>query len=141
MWNLTTNSNPFSQLRNLQREMNDLFSGFSFERNTFPRVNIYDNGNTVKAIAEMPGLNKDEVHINVLGNHLSIEAEKKENFEVDGSQLHRKEIYSGKFIRSFNLPYEINSEHVKANLKNGVLEIILPRSEQSKPRKISISAE
>ena len=141
MWNLTSYNNPFSQLRTLQKEMNDLFSDTPYERNSFPRVNIYDNGNEIRILAEMPGLTKDEIHINVLGNNLAIEAEKKEFSDCNEVQIHRKEIYSGKFIRSFNLPYEIDSEQVKANLKNGVLEICLTRAEQSKPRKISVSAE
>ncbi len=141
MWNLTSDNSAFSQLRNLQREMNDLFSGISFERNSFPKVNIYDNGNEIQVIAQMPGLAQDEIHINLLGNNLTIEAEKKDDHKNDEVQIHRKEIYAGKFIRTFNLPYEINSEAVKASLKNGILKIQLPRAEQSKPKKISVHAE
>lgn len=141
MWDLTNYHNPFSQLRNLQREMNDFFSSIPFERSSFPKVNIYNNGDEIKVLAELPGLAKDEININVLGNNLAIEAEKKESFDNNKAQIHRKEIYSGKFIRSFNLPYEIDQEQVKAKLKNGILEIFLPRAEENKPRKISVSAE
>lgn len=142
MWNLTTNNSPFYQLRNLQKEMNDLFtSGLSLDRSSFPRVNIYEDGNGIKIFAEMPGLSKEDININLLGNQLAIEAEKKQVYEDKDYQIHRSEIDSGKFIRSFNLPYEVNSNCVEAKLRNGILELVLPRAEQSKPKKISVSVE
>jgi HSP20 family protein len=140
MWNLTANS-PFSQLRNLQKEINDLFGGFSHEGYSFPRVNVQYNGNEIRFLTEAPGLIKDDISINVIGNQLSIEVEKKEPEYQDEVKLHRREINYGKFIRSFDLPYEVNPDKVKAKLKNGILEIELPRAEQSKPKKISILAE
>lgn len=138
MWNLTSNNSPFYQLRNFQKEMNDLFTT---GRSSFPRVNIYEDGNGIKILAEMPGLSKEHININVLGNQLAIEAEKKQLYEDEDCQIHRSEIDSGKFIRSFNLPYEVNSDHVEAKLSNGILELVLPRAEQSKPKKISVSVE
>lgn len=140
MWNLTTN-NPFSNLRNLQSEMNDLFGGFLINRHSFPKVNVYDLGDEIKLLAEMPGVSKDDININAVGNQLAIEVEKKSIDCSTDMQYHRKETEEGKFIRSFNLPYEINQEKITAKLKNGVLEIVLHRTEQSKPKKITVNAE
>jgi len=140
MWNLATN-NPFLQLRNLQKEINDLLGGISSGGLSFPRVNISYNGNQVKISAELPGLNKENININVIGDQLSLEIEKKMPDYGSEVQIHRREINYGKFMRSFDLPYEVNPDEVKAKLKNGILEIDLPRAEQSKPKKISVISE
>lgn len=142
MWSLARNISPFDELRRLQREMDSLLNGYTKEYSDYPAVNIWSNDNEVILQAEVPGLNANDINLTVSGDGVSIEGERQtEEEETENLGFHRRERGSGKFIRSFRLPYEVDSEKVEAKYENGILNVFMPKSEQAKPKKISVSAE
>ena len=129
-------------INRLQREMNRLFENFSANAyEAYPPMNIWSNDSEVIINAELPGVDPAEIDISVQGAQLTIQGQRKLNEMAEGAISHRRERGGGRFVRTIRLPYEADESKVKASYKNGVLAITVPRSEQSKPKKISISAE
>ena len=89
--------------------------------------------------AELPGLSKEDVKINIADDILTISGEKKQREKVEGNTYHRIERTYGKFQRNFSLPTHIQGDKVKAGFKDGVLTVTLPKKEEVKPKEISIS--
>jgi len=106
-----------------------------------PAVDIFDTDNAIVIKAELPGIKKDNVSIDVKGNVLTIKGERSFDKEIKEENYYRKERSFGKFQRSFTLPEAVNPEAIKANFKNGVLEIEVPKPEEKKPKQISINVE
>lgn len=140
---------PLRDLVGMQSEMNRLFDDF-FTRSSenvdqpnvwSPMVDISESNNEVLVIAELPGLQKEDVKINLQDNVLSLEGEKTQETEEKGKCFHRLERGYGKFERSFVLPTAVKSDKVKASFKDGVLEIKLPKADEAKPRQIDISVQ
>ncbi len=140
MWKIKS-YNPFEELNSLQEEMNRLFNDYGVRYSKFPAVNIYSTNEEVILTAEIPGLNKEDLNISVHDNNITIEGERKEPKQKADTTFHRKERGLGKFIRSFRLPYEVDSEKTKAKYQDGILTVTLPRLEATKPRKISVVTE
>lgn len=96
-----------------------------------------DDGYVVKA--EMPGVKKEDIHVNVEGSQVTILGEvKRESEQKEGEQVIRSERYYGKVARSFSLPQDIEEAKVTAEYRDGVLELVLPRREKSAQRKIEV---
>ena len=90
-------------------------------------------------MAEVPGMLKEEIKINISENTLTIKGEKKEEKKEDDHNYHRVERRYGTFQRSFTLPTQIRGNKVKATYKDGVLTITLPKKEEVKPKEIPIT--
>lgn len=108
----------------------------------YPLVNIREDAENYYIDALAPGVDPAELDISVTGDQISISGEKK-NYpdDVDPDRIHRNERAAGKFIRTVTLGAEINSDGVKAVFKNGILEMTLPKTEEAKPKKISVNVE
>ena len=106
-----------------------------------PAVDIFDTDNAMVIKAELPGIKKDDVSIDVKGDVLIIKGERFFDKEIKEEDYYRKERSFGKFQRSFTLPDAVNPEAIKANFKNGVLEIEVPKPEGKKPKQININVE
>ncbi len=138
---------PFDQLEGLQREMNRLFN-FSlgrfpetnsiFNGNWAPALDVYDNKDRFVIKAELPGLTRDEIDVSLEDNILTIKGEKKKNSEVKEEHYLRSERFYGSFQRSIGLPAGADAGKAKATFKDGVLELVLPKKEEAKPRQIKI---
>ena len=128
---------PFNELFSLQRSMNRLFDDYAYREEQFPAVNVWSNEENAKVTAEIPGLDSKDISLKVVNNQLTIEAKRKEE-AVEGV-FHRRERGYGEFSRIITLPYPIEGENVSASYKHGILEITLPRKEETKPKKIEIS--
>ena len=133
----------FDRLRN---EINRIFDDDWFggrgllDRNFAPRMDIEDSGEEVLVTAELPGVDIKNVDVSVSGNVLTVRGEKKDEHEDrDGGYYHR-ERWSGSFQRSLTLPDAIDSEKVKAEMKNGILRISFPKREEVKPKQISVKS-
>ncbi len=131
---------PFADVRRLQSDMNRLFSGYATTGEAFPALNIYSNEEGVIVRAELPGMNTADIDITVKGRHLTLKGDRKPDELAEGVACHRAERSSGSFTRTIELPFEADSEKVTARYELGVLEISLPRTEQSKAKKIAIQA-
>ncbi len=127
----------FQQALDSLRASNWLDSSLS-SSGAYPPLNVFRKGDDVVIIAEVPGLRKDDLNIEVRGRTIRIAGTKTINYGEKGS-LHRAERSSGGFDRSITLPVEIDAEGVKAEYRDGVLALFLPRAEHDKPRTIRVS--
>ncbi len=139
-WNNDRAWSPFAELRSLQREMNRLFDGYEggTSMSRFPALNVWGNSENVIVTAELPGLEADDLDINVVNNQLTIKGERKAEKPAENAVCHRSERETGKFVRTVRLPYAIENDKVTAKYENGVLTITLPRHEATKPKRIEI---
>lgn len=129
---------PFREMNNLQRAANELFSGFPRRQGiTYPPIELVDKDDTLTVIAEVPGLNKEELELTVLGDTLTIAGEKKLPAEENATYI-RHERPHGKFRRLIDLPYSVDHEKISASYKDGILTIGLLKAEEAKPRQIEV---
>ncbi len=138
-WSWT--QDPLVDLYSLQREMNRLFSGYSEAADRFPALNLWSKEDEAVVAAELPGVDPKDVDLSVIGQSLTIQGERKAEPGVDDSAYHRQERVTGSFARTVRLPFEVESDQVKARYENGVLRVTLPRKESTKPRRIAITAD
>jgi len=135
----------WNEMDRLQREMNLLSSMFSPQRQvstqSFPAINIWSNEENAVATVEIPGVKIDDLEIMITGETLSLKGSRAQNTLAPDAVSHRQERGCGQFMRSIKLPFPVESEKVVANLKNGVLQVRLPRASADKPRKITISTQ
>jgi len=103
-----------------------------------PIVDVKETEEALHFMVELPGLKKEDVEITLENNVLSIAGERKFEKEAKGETYHRLERTYGAFSRSFTLPTNVRTDKVEAAFNDGVLNIHLPKMEESKPRKISI---
>ncbi len=103
-----------------------------------PSVDVYEKSDKYVINAEIPGLSKEEIKIDVKDGALTISGEKKYEEKKEDENYIRVERRYGKFERRFNLPENVNVESVSANYKNGVLEVSLPKKEEAKPKQIDV---
>ena len=107
-------------------------------RRFLPAVDIRETGDLLTLAAELPGLNREDVHITLENNVLTISGERKFEKDAKKENYHRIERSYGTFSRSFTLPANVKTDKVEAIFKDGVLMISLPKVDEAKPRKIEI---
>lgn len=105
----------------------------------FPAFNVWSNEDGAMVTSELPGVSMSDLDITVQGKSISVKGSRKADIDEQARYL-RRERPEGEFTRSIDLPYMIDASKVEAKMANGVLEISLPRAENDKPRKISVSA-
>jgi HSP20 family protein len=135
---------PYRNLISLPDEIDRFFNGFGLDLNVSdsvwsPDVDISETENQYEVNAEIPGLKKEDIKLSVEDNVLTLSGERKVEKETDKKNYHRVERAYGKFERSFRLPKEVDAENIKANYKNGVLTVQLPKTEAVKPKEIAVS--
>ncbi len=107
-------------------------------RNFVPAVDVKSGNEALTFVFELPGLNRENVEITVENNVLTVAGERKFEVEVNGETYHRIERGFGSFSRSFTLPTGIRTDKVDASFQEGILTVVLPKEEETKPRKITI---
>ncbi len=118
---------------------NQPFNGGSLlDPRSFPAVNVWEDGDSLYAEAELPGVDPKEIEIEVVGNVLTLRGEKKHQREEGGKGFHCIERSYGAFNRSIELPTSVDSDKVSAAFKNGVLTVTLPKHPESKPKRITV---
>lgn len=103
-------------------------------------VDLWETKDAYHLRADLPGLTPDDIEINVTGDTLMLSGEQKPASDVTGEGWLRQERRTGKFQRAFTLPVQIDSNGVTATFTNGVLELVLPKSEAVKPKTVKITA-
>ena len=106
-----------------------------------PAIDMYQTDNEVVVKAALPGMKADEVQINVTGDILTLKGELKHEEEKKDRSWHVREHRWGAFERSITLPTGVISDKAKADFENGILTITLPKSEELKPRTITVKAK
>lgn len=137
----------FGAMNLLHSRMNRLFTDFDRSYGTeagwrvfegTPKTNMYDLGDKLQIVAELPGIAKEDLNVRIQGNYLELSGSRKSD-APEGYKAHRIERGSKTFTRSFTLPVDVDSERVEAVLKDGVLTMNLPKVEAAKPKQITIS--
>jgi HSP20 family protein len=140
----TTTLAPMREFARMQDRMRRLFDEpftLSFPSEpvgVMPAVDIAENEGNVLVTAELPGMKKDDVDVDLSEGILTISGEKKEETEREQQDMHIVERTYGSFRRSFTLPCAVDEENVKAEFADGVLRVTLPRVEKPKGKKIQI---
>ena len=133
---------PFRMMTDLHREMDRLFGNFGFgslmDRGWSPQIEMYERDNKLIVSADLPGLDKNDVKVEINDNVLTIEGERKNERRDEQSGWNERSY--GRFVRTIALPEGIHGENANAAFKNGVLEITLdaPRQAQSRGRRIEV---
>jgi HSP20 family protein len=125
----------------ISRLLNDAFTPYSAAEGVgawLPPVDIVEETDRLVLRAELPGVRVDDIDIKVENGTLILRGEKKQEKEIDTESAHRLERYYGTFTRSFVLPVTIAADTIQARYKDGVLEVVLPKADEAKPRKIKI---
>jgi HSP20 family protein len=104
-----------------------------------PVVDFYEEKDDLVVKAELPGMEKEDIEVNVTDHSLTIKGEKKKEEEVEEENYYRSERSFGSFRRSLELPSDVQAEKAKASFKNGILEVRLPKSEVAKPKEIKVA--
>lgn len=136
---------PFATLRSEIERIFDEFFGPSPTETAMevwaPAVDIEETDNEYIIRAELPGMKKEDIKINLQDNTLVISGERKRSFEEKGRTYHRVEMAYGRFERVIPLPAEVDVNKVKATYKDGILTVTLPKKEEAKPKEIEIEVK
>jgi len=107
----------------------------------YPLVNVADDGENFYVEALAPGVDPDQLEITVVQNRLTIAGEKQGAGEVAAERVHRVERAAGRFLRTVDLPVEVEADRVEAQYKNGLLKLTLPRAAASRPRRVTVQTQ
>lgn len=139
--------NPWNDVWNPVNRFNRIF-GSTFAPSTTtnenrecvwrPVVDIYEEENGIALKAELPGIEKKDISIDVKDRVLTLKGERAAENETEGKNYYRRERPYGEFQRVFTLPEGVNADDIKADFKDGVLEVHIPKAEVEAPRKITI---
>ena len=143
---------PFEDMARLQREVNRLFEDGSRSsgrggaelasaRTWAPAVDIFEDREEIVVKAELPGLRQEDIDIELTGDTLTLKGERKFEDAPRKDNYVRVERAYGQFQRSFTIGVPVRHDGVKASYKDGILEIRLPKSEETKPKKVQVTAE
>ena len=140
--------NPMRDVFSMRHQMNHLLNDvfrpvvLGDERlsiwSRYPTVDIYDNDESIVITAELPGIDKEDMVIDVKDGVLTLKGERFFDNEVKKEKYYCRERAFGKFERIFRLPAEVDPEKISADYKNGILKINIPKPEEQKPKQITV---
>jgi len=145
------NWNLIREMDHLRKEMDELFRGAGFGpmletaflpgvgTRRYPRINVREDADNFYLDALLPGVDAANLEMNVVGSALTLSGERVGSDDNHGRTWHRRERGAGKFLRTIELPMEIDAGKVKAEYQDGVLHVTLPKAEAAKPKRIAIS--
>jgi HSP20 family protein len=148
---------PFMDLSRWERDMERMMEDF-FGRRTrpwwperwfrteemelaAPAVDLYEEKDDIVVKAELPGMDKDNIEVNLTDHTLTIKGEKKKEEEVKEENYYRSERSYGSFLRTLELPKGVHTDKVKASFKNGILEVRLPKTEEAKAKEVKVKVD
>lgn len=106
-----------------------------------PSVDIYEENGDVVLKAELPGIKKEDIEVNLNDHLVTVSAVKKKEEKVEDKNFYRQERFYGSFTRSFEIPSEVKADEVKAKFQDGVLEVRLPKTEEAKKKSQKVAIE
>ena len=108
---------------------------------TTPSVDLYEEKDDIVVKVELPGMEKDNIEVNLTDDRLTIKGEKKKEEEIKKENYYRSERSYGSFIRTLELPRDVQADKIKAVFKNGVLEVRLPKTEEAKKKETKVKID
>ena len=140
--------NPMKEMFSLSDRMNKMFDGFFYPTTRDnewmsmwdwnPAVDIYDKDDHIVIKAEIPGVDKKDITVDIKDRVLTLKGERSSDNEEKKDNFYRRERTFGKFERSFSLPAQVDLDKVKADYKDGILKIEIPKPEGQKPKEVTI---
>jgi len=140
--------NPMRDMFGMNHRMNRLMNDFFLPAQTVnregtlwdwnPKVDIYDEEDQIVLKAELPGVDKEHIEVDVKDKVLTVKGERSLDNEIKEDSYYRRERSFGKFERSFTLPMNVNIGDIKAAYKDGLLKVEIPKPVDSKPRQITV---
>jgi HSP20 family protein len=127
----------FGRLSSLQDELDRLFE--SPLKAWIPALDVHEDKDNFFVRTELPGLKREDIEVSLHDGALLISGERKAEEKLEGVEIHRQERYYGKFQRALTLPTPVAADKIKAQYKDGVLTVTLPKVEEAKPKQIDIS--
>ena len=139
---ITAFADPFDTLLNLQRALeasyaSDWLQDLTTSRGPFPPMNVFQQGDDILVIIELPSMDKNNLQIQAKENTIRISGKKAVDYP-EGVSVHRRERISGEFDRTLSIPVQLDPDRIKAEYRDGILALFLPRAESDKPRTITI---
>ena len=145
------NMHPFKELEEIGERFNRLFGRLPAHRDSgqealtvadwVPKVDITEDDNEYLIKAEIPEVDKKDVKVMVHDGVLTIQGERKQEKEENSKRFHRIERFYGTFFRSFSLPEDVAEDKLKAEFKDGMLLVRLPKAEKPKPKAVEIQVQ
>ena len=140
---------PLPNLRRLNSLLDEAFASWPNQRKEngtltaswTPTCDVFEDKESVKIVAEIPGVKPEDVRISVEDHVLTIRGEKKQVAEETAERVHRYERSYGAFERSFALPSLVDTDRIEAKYDAGILTITLPKTERARPREIPVSVK
>ena len=134
---------PLDALFDLQRALearldSNWLDGSTTGTGAFPPINVFQQGDNLLAVLEVPGVDKSDLEIQAKGNAIRISGKKAISYP-DGVSVHRRERSAGRFDRTLTVPMQIDADAIKAEYRDGVLALLIPRAESDKPRTVPIN--
>ena len=139
--------NPWREMSTLQHRINHLFNEPFFRSGDddelrmgtwYPVVDMFDDDDKIVIKAELPGMDKKDISVDIENRVLTLSGERNYDNEVKEENYYRRERATGRFKRAFNLPSEVDSDKIKADFKDGVLKVEIPKPEEQKPKQITV---
>jgi HSP20 family protein len=140
--------NPWKEMSVLQNRMNHLLNEPVFRSGGeeeeldmgawYPAVDMFDNDDKIVIKAELPGMKKDDFSVDVKDRVLTLSGERNYDNEVKEENYYRRERTYGRFKRAFHLPADVDADNIKAEFKDGVLRVEIPKPEKQKPKQITV---
>ena len=133
--------NPLKSLSVMESHMDDLFGdmmGLSPVFQWSPSMDVSETDKKITVKAELPGMDPKDIHLTVEDHYLTLKGEKNTEKKGDHEKEHWRECYYGSFSRTFHLPETVDTKKIKATMKNGLLQITLPKQSTSKSKKITL---
>lgn len=140
---------PVGELDRIRREIDDMFdptarrffSDGLFDREFSPAMDVVENEDGFLVSVDLPGVDRTDLDISVADNVLTIKGEKKDDREQKDSKFFRKESWEGSFQRTISLPQGVDASKIDAKMRDGVLEISMPKREEAKPKQIAVNVK
>ena len=139
-------SGDLPELNRIRSEINRIFQdpfsllspSTSFFEGLQPSLDVYEDKDNITVKAELPGMRKEDIQVSLDGDTLTISGERKQEEEQKDRETYRSERYFGRFQRSITLSQKVDPKRIEAKYKDGVLTIVLPKTEEAKPKKIEV---
>ncbi len=146
IWRFGGMMDVFPEFRRLRREMNRLLSATPYLAATpfaadFPAINVWVGADDAVVSTEIPGIDPQKLDISIVGDVLKISGARAEEAGKDVECYYRQERPSGSYSRTLQLPFHVEAAKVDAKYEKGILQIVLPRAEAEKPKKIAVKKD
>jgi len=143
---------PLKELEDMRRDMDRLFDEFTkparrrriwpkSEGLVIPSIDLYDRKTEIVAKIELPGVRREDIDLTITKDTLTLKGEIKKDDDVQEEDYYTSERMIGSFSRTIALPFEVESEKAQATMNNGLLEIVMPKREEARPKEIKIEVK